>query len=206
MIHTSSALTFTSSLMYTFFWCNRTSLSCLLHTFITSIYRLSEKWLLFCAEVFPFLYFSIQDLFPSMSVVICFGQCFCVSLFVFSLFVFFSNQRLSIIYCVEVFSSAQCFCEAPPPGLPFQPPKHPAAKFICNQQWGQICCPCLCLYCFNYLFLLFCIASTLAAYNILRPNIHGSTLWSNTFQLFLCVDILSNWKSFYFLVHNFELE
>ena len=64
----------------------------------------------------------------------------------------------------------------------------------------------LCLYCFNYLFLLFCIASTLAAYNILRPNIHGSTLWSNTFQLFLCVDILSNWKSFYFLVHNFELE
>ena len=162
MIHTSSALTFTSSLMYTFFWCNRTSLSCLLHTFITSIYRLSEKWLLFCAEVFPFLYFLIQDLFPSMSVVICFGQCFCVSLFVFSLFVFFSNQRLSIIYCVEVFSSAQCFCEAPPPGLPFQPPKHPAAKFICNQQWGQICCPCFMslLFQLSFFVILYCVNSS----------------------------------------------
>ena len=47
-----------------------------------------------------------------------------------------------------MFSSAQCFCEAPPPGLHFQPPKHPAAKFICNQQWGQICC------CFCFMFLL----------------------------------------------------
>ena len=90
-------------------------------------------------KIFLFLFVYFNPRFVSQPVC-------CVLLWsVFLCFIvcIFSNQRLSI-----VFSSAQCFCEAPPPGLHFQPPKHPAAKFICNQQRGQICC------CFCFMFLL----------------------------------------------------
>ena len=71
-----------------------------------------------------------------------------------------------------VFSSAQCFCEAPPPGLHFQPPKHPAAKFICNQQRGQICC------CFCFMFLLhFLYIHFLYILYIPAPKTSGSKIY-----------------------------
>ena len=104
------------------------------------------------------------------------------------------------IVCSSASSLFRCSATTRPPAHNIRPPN----LFAINNGAGSVPFV-LCFYCFNYLFfvtcfiysMLFYIAPTPEAYNILRTN----TLWSskrpNTFHLFLFVLTFCQIENFY---------